>query len=105
MTYQLKLLEKYIYNLPAARQLNMLSSLPREAIIRLREAISSARLSIGLYSKSEDTHEQEQFLTESIKQLENVSESILAASQHDLLDTVDVAHLSALNEHIIEKLK
>lgn len=105
ISQQVKLLERYIYNLPAARKLNMLKSDPREAMINLRTAITTARNSVAMYSNSDDTEEQAKLLEEGILQLGKVQNMILKASEYDLLDTADVAHLSAMNEQITEKLK
>lgn len=105
LSKQAKQLEKYIYNLPAARKLNMLSSKPRETIVALRDAVTAAQGAMGRYHGSEDTVEQAQALSESIEQFGRVGELILLASQYDLLDVTDVAHLSALNEYIIDQLK
>jgi hypothetical protein len=102
---QAKKLEKYIYTLPAARKLNMLGRKPREAIVGLRDAVTAAQSAVGRYFGSDDTKEQAQALAEGIEQFERVGDMIMLASQYDLLDVTDVAHLSALNEHIIDQLK
>ena len=105
LSKQTKRLEKYIYTLRAARELNKLDRQPREAIIRLRDAITSARAAVDRYFGSDDTKEQAMVLQEAISQLKLTGDSILLASQYDLLDVADVAHLSALNEQIIDQLK
>jgi hypothetical protein len=105
LSKQTKQLEKYIYTLKAARELNKLDRLPREAIMRLRDAITTARGAVDRYFGSDDTKEQLLALNEATDQLEVVGEAILEASQYDLLDIADVAHLSALNEYIIDQLK
>jgi hypothetical protein len=99
-----KKLEGYIYNIPAARKLNMLDRGAREAIITLTSAATASRAAISRYWGNDDTTEQAVALEEAILQLKVVNDAILAASSHDLLDVVDVAHLSALNEHILEQL-
>lgn len=101
----LKKLEKYIYNLKAARQLNTLNTAPREAMIALRNDVSNARIQVDGYQKSEDTREQIELLGRALELLEQVREGILTASQYDLVDTVDVAQLSAMNEQIMERLR
>lgn len=105
LSAQVKKLEKYIYTLKAARELNKLDRLPRESMIRLRDSVTTARGAVDRYFGSDDTAEQVMALTEAIDQLKLVGETILEASQYDLLDIADVAHLSALNEHIIDQLK
>lgn len=104
LSKQVKKLEKYIYTLKAARELNKLDRLPREAIIRLRDAITTARGAVDRYFGSDDSKEQLLALQEAKDQLNEAGDAILAASQYDLLDVADVAHLSALNEHIIDQL-
>jgi len=104
LSAQAKRLEKYIYNLPAARKLNMLKSNEREAMIKLRNSVSSAQGAIGIYSHSDDTKEQSEALVESKQQLKMVSTALIEASQYDLLNVTDVAHLSALTEQLIEQL-
>jgi transcription termination factor NusB len=105
LSKQAKKLEKYIYTLKAARELNELDRLPRESIMRLRDAISAARGAVDRYNGSDDTKEQELAHIEAVDQLKIVGEAILESSQYDLLDIADVAHLSALNEYIIDQLR
>ena len=105
LSKQVKQLEKYIYALKAARELNKLDRLPKEAIIKLRDSVTTARGAVDRYLGSDDTKEQLMALDEAKEQLKVTGDAILAASQYDLLGITDVAHLSALNEFIIDKLK
>ena len=105
LSKQVKQLEKYIYALKAARELNKLDRLPKEAIIKLRDSVTTARGAVDRYLGSDDTKEQLMALDEAKDQLKETGDAILVASQYDLLDVTDVAHLSALNEFIIDKLK
>jgi len=105
LSKQAKKLEKYIYSLKAARDLNKLDRQPREAIIALRDSVTNARGAVDRYFGSDDTKEQLMALNEAVEQLQATGEAILQASQHDLLDVTDVAHLSALNEYIIDQLR
>lgn len=105
LSKQIKKLEKYIYTLKAARELNKLDRPARESMILLRDSVTNARGAVDRYSGSDDTKEQLIALNEAIDQLNVNGEAILAASQYDLLDIADVAHLSALNEYIIDQLK
>ncbi len=98
-------LEKYIITLPSAKQFNMLSREPRKAMMTLQDSAYNARISIERYFNSDDSIEQAQYLGSSLENIKVVSENILAAGQHDLLGPVDVAHLSALAEHIKERLQ
>jgi hypothetical protein len=74
-------------------------------MIKLRDHAYIARRAVETYSSSDDTREQVQALEEAIVHLTETGKSILDASNHDLLDVADVAHLSALNEHIMDQLK
>lgn len=105
LSKQVKKLEKYIYTLKAARELNKLDRQPRDAIIKLRDSVTNARGAVDRYFGSDDTKEQLMALNEATDQLKETGEAILAASQYDLLDITDVAHLSALNEYIIDQLR
>ena len=104
LSAQAKKLEEYIYTLKAARELNKLDRPARESMIRLRESVTNARGAVDRYFGSDDTKEQLLALNEATDQLKETGDAILAASQYDLLDIADVAHLSALNEYIIEQL-
>lgn len=105
LVVQVKKLEKYIYTLKAARELNKMDRPARESMIRLRESVTKARRAVDEYFVSDDTAEQVQALNEAIEQLKENGAAILESSQYDLLDIADVAHLSALNEHIIDQLR
>ena len=105
LSQQVKKLEKYIYTLKAARELNKLDRPARESMIRLRDSVTNARGAVDRYFGSDDTAEQVIALNEAIKQLQINGEAILESSQFDLLDIADVAHLSALNEYIIDQLR
>lgn len=105
LSKQVKKLEKYIYTLRAARELNKLDRPAREAMITLRDAVTTARGAVDRYFGSDDTKEQLLALNEATDQLKLTGDAILLASQYDLLDIADVAHLSALNEYIIDQLK
>jgi hypothetical protein len=105
LSKQVRKLEKYIYTLKVSRELNKLDRLPRESIIRLRDTVTNARAAVDRYFGSDDTKEQLEALNEATDQLRVVSGAILEASQYELLDVADVAHLSALTEHIIDQLK
>jgi len=102
---QLKKLEKYIYNLKAARHLNTLSTAPREAMIALRNDVSNARIQVDAYQNNEDSRMQAELLARAVELLEQVRAGILMASSYDLVDVVDVAQLSAMTELIIERIR
>lgn len=100
-----KRLEKYVFALPFAKQLNVLSGARREAMIDLRDHVSEARVCIVRYQSSDDSTEQSQALRASIEEIIATNEAIVYASQFELLDPADVAHLSALAEQLKERLQ
>jgi hypothetical protein len=99
----LKRLERYIHNLQAARSLNTLKRDARDAVLELREAISNAR---STYTEvdEDDAFETIKATELSIDYLKQVEQLILKVSSYDLLGAVDVAELSALTEHLRERL-
>lgn len=98
-------LEKYIMTLPAAKRQNLLGSAEREVMMELTQAAAVVRGNIVTLPMTEDTLEQTRLLDESVEGLKSLHALILAASQYDLLDPTDVAHLSALAELIKERLQ
>ncbi len=102
---QAKKLEKYILTLPHAKRLNSLSSAPREVMITLQNSAYTARRALEVFSSTDDTEEKRLSLEEAVLQLKKVQVAILHASEYDLLGVADVAHLSALNEQIIDQLR
>lgn len=90
--------------LPAAKQFNTLSTAPRKAMMELSDNAYGLRINTERYFHADDSEEQQLFLTAAIAHAKQVNECILAASTHDLLGPADVAHLGALNEHILERL-
>lgn len=99
----LRRLERYIYNLPAARSLNTLKRDARDAVLDLRDNISNAR-STFTEMDEDDVLASIKATELSIDYLKRVEQSILKVSSYDLLGAVDVAELSALTEHIRERL-
>lgn len=91
--------------LPAAKQFNTLSSEPRKAMIALTDSVYSLRIASERYFHADDSRDQQQFLGEAIEYADLANDQILMASSYDLLGPVDVAHLSALAEHIKERLQ
>ena len=101
----IKRLEKYIYNLKAARELNTLGTAERDAMVALRTDVTAARIAYEYSQAEDDARATIRAVEETIERLEAVREELLAASQYDLLTTVDVAQLSALTEHILEAVR
>jgi len=104
ITASLKRLERYIHNLQAARSLNTLKRDAREAVLKLRDSISAARVAQADAENEDDAREIILATEFSIKQLQIVEQSILDVSSYDLLSAADVAELTALTEHIRVRL-
>jgi Ser-tRNA(Ala) deacylase AlaX len=77
----------------------------REAITDLRQNMVDARIYTNDYELSETREEQLQNAKEAKKWLEAVRKNILIASQYDVFNAVDTAHLSAQADHIAGSLK
>lgn len=105
LTTQSRKLEKYIYTLPMAKRLNELGRDAKNSIMDLKDLVSSVRENISKFETTDDKNEKLEHQKMAVEQLAKVQEQILATSQYDLLDTADVAHLSALAEHISDKLQ
>ncbi len=98
-------LEKYVVTLPSAKQFNTLSSEPRKAMLALTDSVYSLRVACERYFHADDSAEQQMFLEEAVIQVKLANERILLAGSYDLLGPADVAQLSALAEHIKERLQ
>lgn len=104
LSSSVKKLEKYIYNISTVRARNTLSKSQLEAVIALTSNITAGRKLIDQYQTEDDTAERLQTLQLALERLVAVREDILTASQLDLLDTIEVSHLSALTEQIIDRI-
>ena len=102
---EVRKLERYVMNLPMAKNLNTMNKNEREAMLDLRGGAEVLRESVVKYGMSDDTSDKARYLTDGVKQVKELNELILAASQYDLVDAVDVAHLSAITEIIKERLE
>lgn len=99
-----KKLERYVYNLPSAKQANTMPKASAALMFDLKQSVYEIKLNISDYFASDEPSEQVKLL-EDVTQLANTAnDQILLASQHDLLNPVDVAHLSAMVEQIKERL-
>lgn len=100
-----KRLERYIVTLPANKQFNKLGTEQSKAMMALSDSAYGLKMNADKYFYANDSAEQQLFLTEVIEQSKLINDKILLASQYDLMDAVDVAHLSALAETIKERLQ
>jgi hypothetical protein len=96
ITVQLRKLEKYLRTLPIMRKATMLERKRREALFAMEDALGEAsRLARDAANGEELTVRRSSF-ARCREQLETFRQALLNASQHDLVDAVDVAHLSAM---------
>lgn len=70
----------------------------------LQDSAYDLRVNTERYFHADVSSEQQMFLTAALEHANLLNDRILAASTHDLLGPADVAHLSALAEHIKERL-
>jgi hypothetical protein len=77
----------------------------REAITELRQNMIDAKIYTNDYELSETREEQLQNAKQAKKWLEEARKNILTASQYDIFNAVDTAHLSAQAEQIGAQLK
>jgi hypothetical protein len=77
----------------------------REAITELRQNVADAKIYATDYELSETREEQLQNAKEAKKWLEQASKNIVIASQYDIFNAIDTAHLSAQADHIAGSLK
>jgi transcription termination factor NusB len=105
LTTQARKLEKYIYTLPMAKRLNELSRDSKNSIMDLKDLVTSVRDNVSKYETTDDAKEKQEYQKIAIEKLVVVQDQILKTSQYDLLDTADVAHLSAIAEYLSDNLQ
>jgi len=77
----------------------------RKAVVELRQNLADARIYAADYELSEMRDEQLDNAKKAKKYLEQVRRQILRASEFDVFGPIDVAHLSAQIDQLIEDLK
>jgi hypothetical protein len=77
----------------------------REAITNLRQNMLDSKTYTTDYELSETREDQLRNAKEAKKWLEEARKNILIASQYDIFNAVDTAHLSAQAEQIMASLK
>jgi hypothetical protein len=85
-----------VYQLPAEE---------RKVVTDLRQQLTEARLDTRDYELSETRAEQLDNARVAKKRLTKVRKDILAASEYNIFSSIDVAHLTANIERIIERLE
>lgn len=84
-----------VYELPAGE---------RKVVTRLKNNLADARLDIRDYELSETRAEQLRKARDSKLRLEKVRKEILAASEYNVFNAVDVAQFTAQLEQIVDQL-
>jgi signal transduction histidine kinase len=103
---QLRRLESYIYNLNSFVETDGLDWTAQDAVHQVRRSVADARSLVRDYQTLEDDRKsQAEILPLSIEKLEELRADIVKASQYEVIDAVDVAHISAWIEQIIERLR
>lgn len=82
-----------------------LDTKPRKVLIDLQRRMPDARLDVRDYELSETRDEQLRNAKTAKKRLEQVRKDILAASEYNIFNAVDVAQLTGSIDYIIERLE
>lgn len=77
----------------------------RKAIVELKQNLTDARIYAHDYELSETREEQVDNAKQAKKWLEQARTYILKASEHNIFDAIDVAHLSAQIDQLKADLK
>jgi hypothetical protein len=85
-----------------------LAELPKEErviVTKLRNDLTDARLDVRDYEFSDTRVEQKGHGKQAIKRLESIRAGILAASEYNVFNAVDVAQLSAQIEQLMDEVR
>lgn len=96
--------QKYVRNIPAVRQRHTLDRAARHALGDMVDALDEAYRLANDAVRSEDPRIQRLSIVRALEHLEAFRAALLLASQHDLVDTVDVAQFSAVAEQASDGL-
>lgn len=77
----------------------------RKVVTALKYELVDARLDIRDYELSETREEQLANAKSAKERLDNVRKHILVASEHNIFSAIDVAHISANIEQVIDNIK
>lgn len=100
-----KRLEGEIRQILRRHEIDKLDFKARKNLAELQQDLVDARIYTQAYELSETADEQHATARAAKSWLAKAEKCILAASQYDIFGPVDVAHLSAQIELIIDKLK
>lgn len=77
----------------------------RAVVTKLKNDLIDAKLDIRDFEFSDTRAEQQQHGKQAVKRLESIRAGILAASEYNVFNAVDVAQLSAQVEQIIDEVR
>lgn len=100
-----KELEAQIRRILRPLDLPTLSSKPRAALVDLNQVLSDARIYCTDYELSESREEQLDNARAARRYLNDARKDILTASEHNVFNAVDVAHMTARIDQIIADLQ
>lgn len=101
---QAKELEQHVNRIMATYDLPTLSHAEQKAVATLKNQLIDARLDVRDYELAETRAEQLEFARAGRAHIEELQKSILKASEYHLLGATDVAHISALADHLHDEL-
>jgi hypothetical protein len=90
-----------------AADLDMQSTAARRSFEALRRNIQRAQdvlKDYEMFELEEDTRKQAQLLPKAVKALQTLRDSLLKASEYDLIGAVDIAQISAEIDELADKL-
>lgn len=102
---QLGQIARHIRSILNAAAVDMSDASIRKAIQAINKNLEIAQKFLHDYEREEDAYKQATILPQGIERLENLRKNILDASQYDVFGAVDVAHLTAKIDQLIERLR
>jgi hypothetical protein len=105
ITTALRKIEKYVRTLPAMRQATKLGREDRQRLGALEDTLGEARRLANDAATSDQLSVKQASSTHCREQLEAFRTALLAASHTNLVDVVDVAHLSAMADQVADLVK
>jgi hypothetical protein len=105
LSVQVKRLDGNVRQILRTVELAELSGKGRELIANLQQNLVDARIYTNAYGLSETREEQLSNAKAAKSWLVKARKCILSASEYNIFGAIDVAHLSAQIEGIIERLK
>jgi hypothetical protein len=102
---QLQQIEAFVRGLLIAIVDDDLPAAGRRAVREIRQTMAQARKALRDYEREEDARVQARLLPETFMGLEQVRRNILDASQYDVFSAIDIAHLSAKIDQLMDRLR